>query len=49
MEDLVLAEYTATCHTQGCENEGIELLVHAPAENPHIVCGPCGAILSEAN
>ena len=34
-------EYTATCHTEGCENENIGIVVPAAAENPCVICGPC--------
>lgn len=43
MDEVELAEFAVTCHTQGCENEGIEITVMAVADNPTVVCGPCGA------
>lgn len=35
-------DYTVICHTEGCENENIAIVVPAAAENPCVICGPCG-------
>lgn len=35
-------DYTATCHTEGCENENIAIVVPAAATDPNVICGPCG-------
>jgi hypothetical protein len=34
-------EYTATCRTEGCENQNIGLVVPASATDPCVICGPC--------
>lgn len=45
MDEVEFAEFKVTCTTPQCENYGIELVVNAVADNPNIVCGPCGASL----
>lgn len=39
--DLEAIEYTVTCTTAGCTNEGIALVVLAPVDTPRVVCGLC--------
>lgn len=34
-----------TCHTEGCENEGIAIPFIDPAET--VMCGPCGQIITD--
>lgn len=34
-------EYTATCRTEGCENENIGIVVPAAAIDPCVICGAC--------
>jgi len=29
-----------TCHTRGCENENITIVLSRPS--PVVICGPCG-------
>ena len=37
-----MAAYLVTCETPTCENVGVTLEVSATAENPLVMCGPCG-------
>lgn len=34
-----------TCHTSGCENNGIAILFEDPAEL--CICGPCGQQITD--
>jgi hypothetical protein len=36
-----MIEYSVTCHTEGCQNFDIPIILNAPAENVYFVCGPC--------
>ncbi|TQL46666.1 hypothetical protein FB562_2190 [Homoserinimonas aerilata] len=45
IDEPPMAEYDVTCTTDGCENAGITIRVPAAAENPTVVCGPCGIVL----
>lgn len=47
MEELILATFIATCHTEGCENAGIGIAVSADAANPIVVCGPCSQTITD--
>lgn len=38
-------EHTVTCHTVGCENDGIGIVIIEPGEI--IVCGPCGQQITD--
>lgn len=45
MDNFILpemAEFNVTCHTTGCENSEIVILINAVADSPYIICGPCG-------
>ena len=42
MDDLILAKFDVTCHSVECENSEITIRVNAVAEEPHVICGPCG-------
>lgn len=41
-----LAPYIVTCQTEGCENQNITLGIDADAENPTVICGPCGQLIT---
>lgn len=45
--DLVLAQFNVTCQTEGCENADITIEVSAVADNPYVVCGPCGVQIED--
>jgi hypothetical protein len=47
IDTLELARYLATCHTAGCENEGIALDILAAAVGPVVLCGPCMAVIED--
>jgi uncharacterized CHY-type Zn-finger protein len=50
LEDFMWQEqayYTATCHTEECENGNISLLVVANADSPDVVCGVCSHSIGE--
>ena len=47
MDDIEFSEYEVTCHTVGCENAEITLLITAPTESPYIVCGVCGIEITD--
>jgi hypothetical protein len=36
-----MIDYNLTCHTEGCQNCDIPIILNAPAENVYFVCGPC--------
>ena len=46
---------TVTCHTDGCENEGVPIEVDRSidvgdgevVESPTVVCGPCGQQITD--
>jgi len=42
-----MADYVATCLTGGCFNEGEAIDVQATAEDPFVVCGPCGQRITD--
>lgn len=42
MDDVTFAEFDVTCHSADCENSEIIIRVNAVADNPYVVCGPCG-------
>lgn len=37
-----MAEFDVTCNTLNCENIDITIRVNAVADNPFVICGPCG-------
>ena len=42
-DDLVFVSITATCHTDGCANADIPIVLSVPdGTNPFVVCGVCG-------
>lgn len=47
MEILELAQFTAICHTNGCENKDIDIEITAPKENPYVICGPCNTHIQD--
>jgi hypothetical protein len=47
MDDIEFSEYNVTCHTVGCENAEITLLITAPTESPYIVCGVCSIEITD--
>lgn len=42
MDDATFAEFDVTCHSIDCENANITIRVNAVADNPFVICGPCG-------
>lgn len=42
MDNVEFTEFNVTCHSAGCENADITIRVNAVADNPYVVCGPCG-------
>jgi hypothetical protein len=47
MDNIEFSEYNVTCHTVGCENAEITLLITAPTVEPYIVCGVCGIEITD--
>jgi hypothetical protein len=47
VDDIEFSEYNVTCHTVGCENAEITILISAPTESPYIVCGVCGIEITD--
>jgi len=39
--EIAYVSVTATCHTEGCENEGVTITMNAP-EGSQVMCGCCG-------
>lgn len=37
--------YVVVCATPGCMNQGHEITVSAPVDDPIVQCGPCGVQL----
>ena len=37
--------YICTCHTEGCENNGIGIEIVDPADT--VICGPCGQEITD--
>ena len=37
--------YICTCHTDGCENNGIGIEILDPADM--VICGPCGQEITD--
>ncbi len=37
--------YTVTCHTEGCENNGIGIELRDP--EPTVICGPCSQEITD--
>lgn len=42
IHDVHLTTMQVTCTTEGCENEGADLIVTVNADAPVVQCGPCG-------
>lgn len=38
---------TVTCHTEGCENAGVPLVVVVPESSGGVTCGPCGLPIAD--
>jgi hypothetical protein len=47
MDDIEFSEYNVTCHTEGCQNAEITLLITAPTVEPYILCGVCGIEITD--
>jgi len=47
MDNIEFSEYNVTCHTVGCENADITLLISAPTNDPYIICGVCGIEITD--
>ena len=47
MDEIIFADFIVTCHTDGCENSDIAIIIGADAENPIVVCGPCGQQITD--
>jgi hypothetical protein len=43
-EDVFPPIRTVTCHTPGCENEGVPLTLPCVDK---VVCGPCKAVITD--
>ncbi|QDH93437.1 hypothetical protein PBI_ARROYO_20 [Microbacterium phage Arroyo] len=46
-DELDPVAWNVTCHTDGCENAGIPILILATQDPPLVVCGPCGAQITD--
>ncbi|QFP94275.1 hypothetical protein QDW47_gp20 [Microbacterium phage AnnaLie] len=46
-DELDPVAWHVTCHTDGCENAGIPILILATQDPPLVVCGPCGAQITD--
>lgn len=42
--EMIAADITVECSTEGCENQTIEIPIQA-AVGGSVICGPCGAVL----
>jgi len=42
VDNLTFAEFDVTCRNTGCENVDITIRIDAIADEPYIICGPCG-------
>ncbi len=43
-----LINYTVTCHTEGCENADIPIVLSMP-EGCAVMCGVCAQTISDTN
>ena len=46
-EEPTVYEYDVLCRTIGCENENIIIRIQTDAEPPTVICGPCGAEITD--
>jgi hypothetical protein len=42
-----ISEFNVVCHTGGCENKDITILINAVKDNPVVICGPCDTIIED--
>lgn len=47
MDSQLFAQFNVTCHTEGCENSEITILITTLKDNPHVTCGPCGVQIQD--
>ena len=38
--------YRVTCETIGCYNQGKMITIESESTNIHILCGPCGNVIT---
>ena len=46
MDDIILANYVITCHTDNCGNGGQLISIQAPDVDPNFICGVCSQPIS---
>lgn len=46
-EPAVLVTRVVTCHTEGCENDGVAISLAVPDDVAAYVCGPCHAPIDD--
>ena len=44
--EFTLSDFLATCETQGCENETLQIPVKVLADAPSVICGACGLVIT---
>ena len=47
MDDIILANYVITCHTDNCGNGGQQIAIQAPEVEPNFVCGVCNQTITD--
>jgi hypothetical protein len=49
LSDIAMVNANVTCHTEGCQNAGITIFVTAQEESLLVICGPCGAPITDVD
>lgn len=47
MDEPAAVDIEVMCGTPSCQNFGVAIIVSAPESNPFVVCGPCGATITD--
>ena len=47
MINSVMNKFNVVCHTDGCENKDIVILVDADGDEPTVICGVCSQPITD--
>lgn len=43
----MMYKFEVVCHTNGCENGELAIVIDTPDEVPVVMCGPCGQEITD--
>lgn len=46
-DEVEIAPYRVTCHTEECPNRDVAIDVGGSLEDPYVICGPCGQLITD--